>query len=154
MNPGGLHKGFLRFGTAAHRVLVALHESGEETLCTRDLRRETGLSEGALSMALIALKKSPWGFLFSAGKTRIEEFGAQPKVMQLWSLRPPAEPAKYKRLSTKERTKRYRSNKKMRVSDVFHFRSRIRLDQTCAQRSPSGAARTTNQHSASSMKVN
>src|SRR5437867_9048088 len=96
----GLAQGFLKFGTSAHKLLLALHELGDMRQC--DLREETGIAKEQMSMLLLRL--TDYRFIYRVRKASVYDTGDMTQwvysLRHRWSV-------KYKPHTPAERQGRY-----------------------------------------------
>jgi DNA-binding HxlR family transcriptional regulator len=117
MNPG-LPQGFVRFGSIAHRILIALHELGD--MRHRDLVDEMpDLSVSCIGMSLHRLMQA--GLIHRVGVAAAYDTGE--KTGSIYSLRPPTRHIRRHRATAAERTARYRAAQRLRqATSVFAWR--------------------------------
>ena len=112
----GLPQGYVRFGSIAHRILVALHELGD--MGQTDLNEEIDESPGAIGMQLTNLRRH--GFIFIVRKA--SRCGTGQVTQAIYSLQRPEQVPCYRKATGAERQTRYRKAKKMQVASVFELR--------------------------------
>lgn len=129
MNPG-LPQGFVRFGTAPHKILVFALEVGKitQTLIEEELdleRREIGIN-------IFRLRK--FGFLVKIG--RVNGYEAKCRTQAVHVLPDSGhKPLKaFKNKTAAERTRKMRASKAIKVPSVFQFRGVINVQDSDAGR--------------------
>ncbi len=118
----GLPQGYVRFGSLAHQVLLALAEHGD--LRHADLNELLEADPRYVGMALVRL--SQYGFIYARRKVRGQHEGE--RTQKLWTLEP-VEMASWRRLSVRERCRNYRARKALRAPSVFAFRGQIKIEE-------------------------
>ncbi|WP_349745358.1 hypothetical protein [Roseateles cavernae] len=121
-NPG-LSQGFVRFGTLAHRLLLALHTLGDLRSC--DLVDELDADLRCVATNLIRLRDAK--FIYARGK--VCGVPNNERTQMRWTLKP-TETTRYRRLSANQRRQRYQARLKLRAPSVFAFRGRIEIGAT------------------------
>jgi DNA-binding transcriptional ArsR family regulator len=122
MNPG-LKQGFVRFGTAAHKILLAVHELGRATHAI--ILEETELEPREVGMNLTRLREC--GFLVKLG--RVDGYVHNCRTQAMYAI-PAGKLRKlpeFQNKTAQERTRKLRATKKMKVPSVFNFRGEVRL---------------------------
>lgn len=125
-NPG-LKQGFVKFGTIAHRILVALHRRGKASIFTWFVLEMPDLDDKAIAMTLTYLGR--YGYIFNTGK--VNGHDSPTGVAQTrWALREVTRP-RYRRISQAKRQAKCRNAKReaqaARVPSVFQFRGEIHV---------------------------
>lgn len=115
----GLPQGYVRFGSLAHQVLLALAEHGDQRQV--DLVELLEAYPRYVGMALSRLSK--FGFIYARRKVR----ATGERTQKLWTLEP-VEMASWRRLSVRERTRSYRARQALRAPSVFAFRGQIKME--------------------------
>lgn len=115
--------GFIRFGTLAHRILLAMRDYGPQ--CNRTLAMRFGYelkdAHQAIGANLCRLARNK--FIFNVGNYR--SFKTRSSVM--FHYDPTMRVATLPRKTPQERTRDYRARKKIATS-VFDFRGSIELN--------------------------
>lgn len=123
MSNPGLGKGFVKFGTLAHRVLMLAHDSG--TVQYSDIVEELGVSPNATGMVLTRLHRNR--FLHAVGRTPTVDGKRTERVYAIEpKRRRPANLASLEPESSAQRTKRMRQRKRTAVASVFEWRGPYR----------------------------
>lgn len=117
MNPG-LAQGFVRFGTVAHRILLAMHEHGD--MRHSELVEELDVPTGNVGMNLTRLAR--YRFIWPAGKVSKYETGAAKTEMLFSLVHRRCIDQKYEPASGPEKQKYYRDARRKRVASVWEFR--------------------------------
>lgn len=113
----GLPQGFVEFGTSYHKVLLALHETGDA--CHNEIMTETRMSKNCVATSLQRLQEH--GFIFFAGKLHAYDTGL--KTQKVWSLKKKTwnQQIRYKEASSTERMRHHRKNKAAKaVNSIFN----------------------------------
>jgi len=114
----GLPQGFVIFGTLAHKILVLLHQLGDQ--CHSDMVAE--LEVGESHMGTIIQRLADYRYIYPAGKMHTYDTGM--KTQMLWSLkyRKPSDQKQYRRATPAERMRRRREALKARAAtSVFNL---------------------------------
>lgn len=122
----GLAQGFVQFGTTHEKILRHLCLAGADTIS--GIAEDVGMTAWTLSSSLQRLVEA--GFIFPHRKLPVTKTGLKRPEMS-WGLAPLAgkKPPRYQRLTSAERTRRYRKRAKeraaqpLRVSSVFDLGS-------------------------------
>jgi hypothetical protein len=127
MNPG-IGKGFVKFGTMAHRVLTLIHASGRATLPGLhqdivDLQGDDPSLYREVGTTLDRLHH--YGLIHRVGRQR----SAAGQLAYVYALEKGGRGADWEQArSSSERCRRYREKARVRVSSVFEFRGQITVD--------------------------
>jgi hypothetical protein len=117
----GIPQGFVKFGSAAHRILKHIHECGNSTPIM--LQEALDLNRHHCGMVLTRLVRH--GFLYRVDKA--PEVVTGEKTAFIYSLTPSDRRIRYQPLSAIERSRRARQKKKIKVPSVFAFRGSVPL---------------------------
>jgi hypothetical protein len=118
----GLPQGFVRFGTLAHRVLVAIHEYGPMTVTSLKIELPD-VDIRALSTILGRLEVAR--FVFDIG--RVGQYESGERTQTKYDLQQNINRRPYKCVTHAQRSARYREKNRRRVASVFDFRSTISI---------------------------
>lgn len=132
MSNPGLYKGFVKFGTLAHKVLLQTRDAG--SISYQAIVDDIGVSPNAAGMVLTRLRRN--GFLFCIGRTP-PQYGKRVEwVYGLTRGRRPLELAEVAAETSTQRSRRLRQRKRMAVASVFDWRGPIqpRLPQVDSAR--------------------
>jgi hypothetical protein len=120
----GLPQGFVKFGSVGHKILVFIFEHADARQV--DLVEENIASEASIGVALTRLRRS--GMVICLGRASAYDTGD--RTQAVYAL--PGTPRRPRLESTqnapnKARTKKYRENRRKRVSSIFQFRGEIHV---------------------------
>lgn len=117
----GLPQGYVRFGSLAHQVLLALAEHGDLRLV--DLVELLEADPRYVGTALSRLSK--FGFIYARRKARGRHQGE--RTQRQWTLEP-VEMASWRPRSVLERSRSKRARQALRAPSVFAFRGQIKME--------------------------
>jgi hypothetical protein len=122
-NNPGLPQGFLRFGTAFHKVLLCVHGAGRDGITINGLRVELPEVEARHHLSTTISRLVKYGYIFQRDKVS----ATREKAQWVYTTHKPRNEIAYQRMTNAEKMKACRARKKMRVPSVFDFRGQIGL---------------------------